>query len=274
MEDTKKKKLLVLDIDGTLVNSQKEITKKTRDAIIEIQRKGHVVALASGRPYSGMEQYAKAIELDGFGGYALSYNGGIILNCKTHEVVYRNMIPRRYAKPIYEYAKENNIGMVTYKDNFVVTGTPVDDYMKYEAKLNHLNIRQVEDFVGYVDFDMVKCLLTAEPDIAEVHEKKLAHMLGSELNVFRSEPYFIEITTKDVDKAKSLSILLDIIGMEQKSCICCGDGFNDLTMVKFAGLGVAMGNAQQIIKDNADYITASCDENGIVEVIDKYILCN
>ncbi len=78
MEDTKNKKLLVLDIDGTLVNSKKEITKRTRDAIIDIQRRGHIVALASGRPYPGMEKYAKAIELDSFGGYALSYNGGII----------------------------------------------------------------------------------------------------------------------------------------------------------------------------------------------------
>lgn len=274
MKDIKHKKLLVLDIDGTLVNSKKEITKRTRDAIIDIQRMGHTVALASGRPYSGMEQYAKAIELDSFGGYALSYNGGIILNCKTHQVVYENMISRRYAKPIFEYAKENNIGMITYKDSYVVTGTPVDDYMKYEAKLNNLNIKQVEDFIGYVDFDMVKCLLTAEPEVAAEHEKKLDNMLGSELNVFRSEEYFIEITTKDVDKAKSLSILLDIIGMEQKDCICCGDGFNDLTMVKFAGVGVAMGNAQQIIKDNADYITASCDEDGIVQAIDRFILCD
>ncbi|MCM1082326.1 MAG: Cof-type HAD-IIB family hydrolase [Clostridium sp.] len=273
MEDTKKKKLLVLDIDGTLVNSKKEITKKTRDAIIDIQKKGHIVALASGRPYCGMEQYAKAIELDSFGGYALSYNGGLILNCRTHEAVYQNMIPKRYAKPIYEYARENNIGMITYQDSYAVTGTPVDAYMEYEARLNNLKIKQVGDFIGYVDFDMVKCLLTAEPELAAEHEKKLAHMLGSELNVFRSEEYFIEITTKDVDKAKSLSILLDIIDMEQKDCICCGDGFNDLTMIKFAGVGAAMGNAQQIIKDNADYITASCDEDGIVEVIHKFILC-
>ncbi|MCM1208572.1 MAG: HAD-IIB family hydrolase, partial [Ruminococcus sp.] len=148
-----------------------------------------------------------------------------------------------------------------------------DAYMEYEARLNNLKIKQVGDFIGYVDFDMVKCLLTAEPELAAEHEKKLAHMLGSELNVFRSEEYFIEITTKDVDKAKSLSILLDIIDMEQKDCICCGDGFNDLTMIKFAGVGAAMDNAQQIIKDNADYITASCDEDGIVEVIHKFILC-
>lgn len=265
------RKLLVLDIDGTLVNSRKEITDKTRNALIDIQSKGHIVALASGRPYYGMEEYAGLIELDHFGGYALSFNGGIILNCRTKEKIYENTMPVRFAKPIYEYAKANNIGMVTYQDKNVITGTDVDDYMRYEAKLNHLDIKQVDDFTKYVDFDMVKCLLTASPDEAERHEKNLAAMFDGDLNVFRSEEYFIEITAPGVDKAKSLAVLLDKIGMNKTDCICCGDGFNDLTMVKFAGVGVAMDNAQNIIKDNADYITASCDDDGIAEVIDRFI---
>ena len=90
--------------------------------------------------------------------------------------------------------------------------------------------------------------------------------------MFRSEPYFIEITIKGVDKAESIDKLVNILGMEQKDTICCGDGFNDLTMVQYGGIGVAMDNAQQIVKDNADYITASCDEDGIVQVIKEFIL--
>lgn len=266
-----KRKLLVLDIDGTLVNSKKEITKKTLDALIDIQERGHVVALASGRPYPGMEGYAKQIGLDRFGGYALSFNGGVIIKCDTGETVYSNAIPKRFAKPIYEYAKANNLGMVTYQGRSVITGTRVDEYMEYEARLNYLDIKQVDDFVGYVDFDMIKCLLTAEVDVAPMHEKALYDMLCEELNVFRSEPYFIEITTKRVDKAKSLQVLLDMIGIDRENSICCGDGFNDLTMVSFGGVGVAMGNAQQVVKDAADFITDSCDEDGIVTVIDRFI---
>ncbi len=271
MADIKTRKLLVLDIDGTLVNSKKEITPRTLEALLEIQNMGHVVALASGRPYPGMENYARQIGLDKFGGYALSFNGGLIIKCDTKEEVYKNTIPNSFAKPIYDYAVKNGLGMVTYEGDSVITGTAVDEYMEYEARLNFLKLKKVEDFVEYVNFDMIKCLLTASPETAGEHESALAKLLGDDLNVFRSEPYFIEITTKEVDKAKSLAVLLDILGIEREHSICCGDGFNDLTMVKFGGVGVAMANAQQIIKDNADYITASCDEDGIVQVIDKFI---
>ncbi|MDE6025161.1 MAG: Cof-type HAD-IIB family hydrolase [Lachnospiraceae bacterium] len=271
MIDTKKRKLLVLDIDGTLVNSKKEITPKTLEALLEIQNMGHVVALASGRPYPGMEKYAKQIGLDRFGGYALSFNGGLIIKCDTKEEVYKNTIPNRFAKPIYDYAINNGLGMVTYEGDTVLTGTAVDEYMEYEARLNFLTLKRLDNFLEYVNFDMIKCLLTAPVETAREHELALADLLGEDLNVFRSEPYFIEITTKGVDKAKSLNVLLDILKIERENSICCGDGFNDLTMVQFGGVGVAMANAQQIIKDNADYITASCDEDGIVQVIDKFI---
>ncbi len=269
---TKDKKILILDIDGTLVNSKKEITPLTLEYLLKIQKMGHVVALASGRPYPGMESYARQLELDRFNGYAISFNGGRIISCATGEPVYEKKIPNRFAEIIYRYAKEHGIGMVTYQDDMVITGTEIDDYMQYEARLNHMVLKHVRDFVKYVDFDMVKCLLTAEPEVAEQCERELKDMLLPELNVFRSEPYFIEITMQGVDKAESIANLLEKLQIPRGNSICCGDGFNDLTMVRYGGVGVAMGNAQQVVKDHADYITASCDEDGIVEVIRKFIL--
>ncbi len=268
----KEKKILVLDIDGTLVNSKKEITKATLEHLIKIQEEGHIVALASGRPYPGMQKYAEEIGLDRFGGYALSFNGGKIIDCSTGNTVFEKCIPNKFAKIIYDYAVENGLGMVTYKDGTVITGTEIDEYMQYEARLNYMPLHKVENFVGYVDFDMIKCLLTAPPEKAPKYEEELRELLKTDLNVFRSEPYFIEVTTKGVDKAESLETLLDKLNIKRENSICCGDGFNDLTMVKFGGIGVAMDNAQQIVKDNADYITASCDDDGIVEVIKKFIL--
>lgn len=269
---TKDKKILILDIDGTLVNSKKEITPLTLEYLKEIQKKGHIVALASGRPYPGMKDYAMQLGLHDMGGYAISFNGGRIISCKDDSVVYEKTIPNRYLKIIYDYAVKKGIGMVTYKGETVLTGTPIDDYMAYEARLNYMDIKKVDDFVGKVDFDMVKCLLTAEAEYAEICEKELCEMLSPGLNVFRSEPYFIEITMQGVDKAESIDHLLKILDIPRENSICCGDGFNDLTMVKYAGVGVAMENAQQIVKDNADYITSSCDDDGVVEVIKKFIL--
>ncbi len=266
------KKIIILDIDGTLVNSKKEITPETLKYLRMIQEQGHIVALASGRPYPGMKQYIDALSLEKYGGYVLSFNGGMVIECAAGRVVYQKTIPNRYAKVLYDFAKKRKIGMVTYDGNRVVTGTDTDGYMEFEARLNNMEICKVDDFCGYVDFDMPKCLMTAEPEQAEVYEKELRDMLSPELNVFRSEPYFIEITTKGVDKAESVARLLDVLGMKREQCICCGDGFNDRTMVEYAGIGVAMGNAQDVVKEAADYVTASCDEDGIVEVIKRFIL--
>lgn len=268
----KNKKLLVLDIDGTLVNSKKEITPATLEHLHKIQQEGHVVALASGRPYPGMKAYSNQLKLHEYGGYVLSFNGGKVIDCKTGEIVFKKAIPNSYLKTIYDYAIKNGLGMVTYKDDVVLTGTEIDEYMEYEARLNSMVIHKVDDFLEKVDFDMTKCLLTAVPEKAEIFEKELANLLASDLNVFRSEPYFIEITIKGVDKAESVDKLVNALGMRQADTICCGDGFNDLTMVQYGGIGVAMDNAQQIVKDNADYITASCDDDGIVQVIKEFIL--
>jgi len=268
---TENKKILFLDIDGTLVNSKKEITPKTLEALIDIQKEGHIVCLASGRPYPGILPYVKKLRLDEFGGYVLAFNGGKIVDCKTMKVVYEKPLSNKFTKIVYDYALKNGLGMVTYQDNRVITGTEIDDYMSYEARLNYMDLVKVDDFIGLVDYDPAKFLLTADPEKSEQFEKELAELLGPDVNVFRSEPYFIEITNKAVDKALSIEGLLPILGLKREQSICCGDGFNDLTMVRYGGIGVAMGNAQEIVKENADYITASCDEDGLVEVIDKFI---
>lgn len=265
------KKILVLDIDGTLVNSKKEITPKTKEAILAAQARGHIVALASGRPYPGVKRFVSELKLDYYGGYALSFNGGMVIDCKTGKTIYSKCIDKLYAAKIYDFAKKYNLGMVTYQDEKVITGTRHDEHMEFEARLNFMELKDVEDFKSYVDFDMVKCLLTAPIDVAEEREHMLADTVP-ELNVFRSEPFFIEVTNKAVDKAASLDNLIKLIGLPWESTICCGDGFNDLSMVSYAKVGVAMGNAQQIVKDNANFITGSCDEDGLVTVIEKFMM--
>ena len=89
----KKRKLLVLDIDGTLTNTQKDITPKTLEAILKIEQMGHAVALASGRPTGGMRRYIGELELAKYGNYAISYNGACVTNMQTNEIVYKNVLP-------------------------------------------------------------------------------------------------------------------------------------------------------------------------------------
>jgi Cof subfamily protein (haloacid dehalogenase superfamily) len=113
--------------------------------------------------------------------------------------------------------------------------------------------------------------MTAEPEKALEVENKLNEMYGNELSIYRSEPFFVEIMPQNVDKAATLDVLVNMLGLNKENTICCGDGFNDLSMIKYAGIGVAMENAQEIVKESADYVTKSNDDDGIVHVIEKFI---
>ena len=245
----KNRKLLVLDIDGTLTNTQKDITPKTLEAILNIERMGHAVALASGRPTGGMRRYVDELELAKYGNYAISYNGACVTNMQTNEMVYKNALPDYVAPWMLDYAREHGLGMCIYDGNTVVCGTDVDRYM-----------------------DMFKALLTAPPVRAAEHEKRLARRFIGRLSIYRSEPYFIEVMPRGVDKGAAIAGLIERLGMEREDVIACGDGLNDLAMIRYAGLGVAMGNAQSEIKAAADVVTGTNDEDGIVSVIEQYIL--
>ena len=265
-------KMLVLDIDGTLTNSQKEITQTTKSAIIEIQKRGHKVMLASGRPTPGMERYALELELEKYGGYLLSFNGGRIINCRTGEIVYQKMFPSVLIPEIYYFAKRNNCGLVTYYGDKIILATRMDEYLNLESRINNMRIQEVENFLGFLDFDVNKLLMTAPTENAEKLEKYLAEKYKDRISVYRSEPFFIELMPKGIDKATSIDRMLSTVGLTRENIICCGDGFNDMTMIEYAGVGVAMQNAQSKVKEKADYITKSNDEDGIVHVIDKFIL--
>ncbi|MGN0395554.1 MAG: Cof-type HAD-IIB family hydrolase [Coprococcus sp.] len=267
-----KKKILALDIDGTLTNSKKEVTQKTLDKIMEIQDKGHIVAIASGRPLPGIRRIADLLQLDKYGGYVLAFNGGRIVNYKTGEVVYQETLDNQVVREIYDYAIKEDAGMVTYEGDTVITGTRIDDYMAMEARLNYMEINQLDNFKEYINFPLNKCLMTAEDNKAFDMENELKEQYEGKVNIFRSEPFFVEIMPPDVHKASSLEKLLNILHMDVSDLIACGDGYNDLTMIEYAGTGVAMANAQQIVKEHADYITLSNDEDGLVPVIDKFIL--
>ena len=265
-------KLLVLDIDGTLTNSKKEISPETKRAIKLIQERGHKVMLASGRPTPGMRRFEKELELEKYGGYLLSFNGGRIINCRTGNVVFQKTFPSVLVPQAYHFAKENNCGLITYMGDKIISMGPADEYIELESRINGMPVVQVPDFLDFVDFEVNKLLMTAQPGPAEKYTESLSEKYGDRISVYRSEPFFIEWMPKGIDKASSIDRMLSSVGLTRENTICCGDGYNDLTMIEYAGVGVAMANAQPKVKEKADYITASNDEDGIVQVIEEFIL--
>lgn len=266
------KKVLALDLDGTLTNSEKKITTKTREAIRKMQEAGHILVLASGRPTPGVSPLAEELELAKYGGYTLSYNGARMIDCKTGETIVKRTLPQDLVAEIFELAEELKIGIMTYNEKGIVAGSIQDEYMELEAFINHLEIRHFENPMEMVTEPVSKCLGTAPEELAPEIEERFREKFGDWITVDRSEPFFIELLPKGVGKAHSLALLVDRLGLTREDVIACGDGFNDVGMIEYAGLGVAMANAQKPVKEVADLVTLSNDEDGVAKVIEEYIL--
>ncbi|GCA67391.1 haloacid dehalogenase [Mediterraneibacter butyricigenes] len=264
--------LLVLDLDGTLTNSKKEITEPTKRALLEIQADGKKVVLASGRPEQGVLPLAKELQLEKYGSYILSYNGGRIRQCKTQEIIYNKLLPNRVVKPIYEIVKKYpRVDLATYKNDTILSGLTSTKYTELESFINHMPIVHQPDFGNAIDFPINKLLVTGEPiDVAPIL-KELQDTFHGYLNIYNSDPWFIEIMPQNIDKGNSLKKLLLSLNLTVNEMICCGDGFNDLSMIECAGLGVAMENAQSALKEIADYITKSNDNDGVLHVINEFM---
>lgn len=264
------KKIIFLDLDGTLTNDEKKVTPLTQKALLEMQKAGHIVVLASGRPTPGILTVAKAVELEKFGGYIMAFNGGKIINAKTNEVVFEQVLDRKYISPLLKYAKENDIGLITYDDKRIIVGTRMDKYIETESFINKIPVYET-DMEEYVTYNPNKLLMTASPEIAAKHEQILAQKYKNQLSISRSADYFIEIMPKGIDKAASIEVLINKLKITRENTIACGDGYNDISMVKYAGIGVAMENAVDEVKQVADYVTDSNNEDGIAKVVEKFV---
>lgn len=267
-----KYRLLVLDLDGTLTNSKKEITAKTKAALEKFQEEGGIVVLASGRPAYGIYSVAEELNLMEYGGYILAFNGGQIIDCRRGKTIYQKTIPEELVHELYRQAQKNNVAIMTYENDTVITEEPENQYVRKEMKINHMRVRKVESFPEYVNFPITKCLLVEDGDYLAEVEKEVKERLGDQLSIYRSEPFFLEVMPEGIDKARSLERLLEYLHMSREGMAACGDGFNDQSMIEYAGLGVAMSNGQKQVKEAADIIAPSNDEDGIAWVIENVIL--
>ncbi len=261
---------IALDLDGTLTNHDKVVTLKTREALLQAESEGVVIILASGRPTYGIEPVAECLELDKRGGYILSYNGGNIVNAKTGEKLFSQFLPDGVIPILYKYAKEHNHALLGYADNEIITEMPDDQYVKEESRINKMNIRKVENLLEALEPHPTKLLMTGDPSDMLRAEQELLDVLGEKMDIFRSAPFFLELVPKGIDKAQSLLRLLAKINLTPAGMIAFGDGYNDLSMLKLAGMGVAMANAAPEVRAEADYVTLSNEEDGVAAALEHF----
>ena len=268
-----KYKLLVLDVDGTLLNDEREISKRTLAALLKVQQMGVRIVLASGRPTYGLMPLAKTLELGNYGGFVLSYNGCQIITAQNGEILFERRINPEMLPYLEKKARKNGFAIFTYHDDTLITDSPDNEYIKNEALLNNLKIIREDEFSTAIDFAPCKCMLVSDKEKALIGlEQHWEKRLAGTLDAFRSEPYFLEVVPCGVNKANTLGALLEHLGVTREEVIAVGDGVCDVTMLQLAGMGVAMGHSQDSVKVCADYVTASNEEDGVALAVEKLIL--
>ena len=266
-------KVLALDLDGTLTNDQKIVTPRTRAALDAAIAQGVTVVLASGRPTAGILPLAKDLGLDKKGGCILSYNGGKIVDCATGETLYEKTLDPAVVPELCAFAAAQDVAVLTYNSEGIVCERDKDEWANKECFTTKLPMIHVDDLASYVDYPICKMLVTLDPARRDAVCAAGQQQFQGRVDLYPSSPFFIEAVPLGVAKDGSLAALLEHMGLTRDNLMACGDGLNDRSMIAFAGMGVAMQNAEQPVKDVADYVTAADNNHdGVAEAVEKFIL--
>jgi Cof subfamily protein (haloacid dehalogenase superfamily) len=265
-----KYKMIVTDLDDTLLNSKKQVSPIDKEAIMKAQKAGIKFIFASGRPTFAMKELAQELKLADYGSYILSFNGSIITECSTGKNITEESLTKEDIHLMYDFSKKHNTHILTYINDEIISETD-SEYIDVEVNLTKMNHRKVEDFKKTVDRDAVKCMLLEEPSYLKKVEEELKKEYGNKYSIAISKPFFLEVTKLGVDKGTAVKKLADILGIKIEEVIAAGDSFNDLPMLKAAGTSVAVANAQPEIKEIVDFVVSSNDEGGMAELINKFI---
>ena len=265
-------KLVALDMDGTLLNSEKEITERNKQAIAKAREKGVSVVLASGRPLHGMKEKLNELELTSENDFVVSFNGSFVHRVADFKEIHSRIITGKDAKRVANLAKELGVHMHAFSVEHGLITPENNPYTGHEATINgvettEFDFSQLED-----DHSIIKVMFADAPEVLDKATPQLPSELYDDYTVVRSAHIFLEFLNKGSNKGVGVATVADHLGINPDEVICMGDAENDHHMIEYAGLGVAMANATDETKEIADYITDSNEDSGVAKVIEKFIL--
>lgn len=263
-------KMLVLDLDDTLLRDDHSISNRNKELLAEAQHKGVKVVLASGRPTQAMMQYAEELQLARFDSFLISFNGAVVTSLKNNEILFRKCLTQDEIHSLYDFSQENNVHILTYTDKGIVSETD-SEYIDVEVQLTNIPHHKVTSFKKEITHSAVKCILLEEPTYLRQIEIKLKAE-RTDLSVSRSKPFFLEVMPHGIDKAASIDFLVKQLDIKQSEVIAVGNAGNDLSMVQYAGLGVWVDNVSPELRHEADVVVASNNHDGVAEVVERFIL--
>ena len=256
-------KAIFLDLDGTLNNDDKVITPRTLEALTKAQVQGIRLVLASARPSPGLYKERDALGMQNYGGILMSYNGGRIVEAETGRTLMETAMELQQTKamlrklkslPVTPILDDGKQFYVTDRNGFKV---------QYECENNRMDCTEVADLESFITFSPVKILMSVLPEQLAETQERIREFLPESLTVVQTAPFYLEIIPADINKGQGVLATCRALGIDPRETVAFGDAENDIPMLRAAGVGVAMGNAGKKVKEAADEITKTNNEDGI-----------
>lgn len=261
-------RLIAVDLDDTLLHSGNAVSSRTIEAIASCAKRGITVTIATGRMFRSAQTVASTLKLDV---PIIAYNGGMIRSSISGETLFHRPIEETVARKVLGLFRNRSWYLQTYIDDVLYVDKRNDRARDYENLAGVTAIPIGTDLYSQGGCP-TKMLAIEEPSTILQIRAELKELYGDRLFIAISKPHFLEIANPEVDKGRALAFLANHLGIPQSDVMAIGDSENDLAMLRWAGLGVAMGTASAHVRGEADAITAGCDEDGVALAIEKFVL--
>lgn len=261
-------KMIAIDVDDTLLNDDHAVTPGTREALAAAIGRGVVVTLATGRMYASAKNIARQIDLNV---PLITYQGSLVKNLLDEQVLYERVVPMTAMRRVFDFCRDRGLHLQTYTDDRLYAMEENDKLLGYAA-LSRIPYWIEPDREALMARPSTKLLIIDEPAVLDGIAPELRALVGDEVHITKSKPNFLEMIHKEGTKGHAVSFLAGHFGIGPEQVIGIGDSWNDRELLQVAGLGVAMGNAVPALKEIADYVTRTNNEEGVKHVIEKFIL--
>lgn len=263
-------KLVALDLDGTLLNSDKNISKRNLEAIKKANENGVKVVIITGRERNAFSTapYMEQLGIKELTGY---YQGSLVVDEFSGEQMCACTLQKNDCNDIYMDAVRRKLNMLVYRGSNAYAET-YDEYSVRYEKHNKTKIIELDSIEELVNSDEnLKILITVSPGEVGKNFEFFFNKYSKRMNVVTSSKHYIEFTHKDASKGNALKFIASRYKTDRSRIIAMGDQLNDMSMIDFAGMGVAMGNAVDEVKKKADFVTVSNDDDGVAFALEQIL---
>jgi Cof subfamily protein (haloacid dehalogenase superfamily) len=261
-------RLIAADLDDTLLNDSIEVSIGNREALVKAMDMGVIVTIATGRMFSSALPVAEKL---GIRTPIITYQGALIRDPITKETLWQRPVPLKLAQKVLKEGYRAGLHMNVYVGDSLFVDRITPEGTGY-AKLAGVDINPVGNLLDFLKQDPLKILYIADPDVLDRFKRELQDKFGSALYITKSKPQYLEFMHPEATKKHGLEALAQRYGIHREEIMALGDSYNDIDMLEYAGMGVAMGNAPESIKEKADYVSADNNQDGVAKAVEKFIL--